>query len=557
MTVLPFPANIPPGINPYAYFARYLEAVFNPRPSNGFKARLIVLFVLTGVGIVLSLAYLSVLIIDHKRRNKSIWLFRLVRRPAGRYMVGNANFLFAIASLVVCGCLVGYIHNFWSVAILRANQDNAFFWRTLIWLPFGAHLWFGSWSSLQAGLLASQAASIPHLLPPIVANTLYIGGLLALAATALTLDIIVSFKWHHVWKLQRRLAIRSILLGGLRPNETAAEAQFILSGALARIDTELGQVVALYRGIGSVYSVASLVILLASGGGLALLFALRRQIRFNTDRSRLEIGGVGEEQPLERPDHSSSPAETPQSLTPRDLAKPEGVFELRAFTAHSSCPTLSNKPRHSPRRPTVHSIHIAQRVEQHSEYLGQDEDVEWEGSTARNLTSEPPISIRQDLARPTGNAPPERRSPQEMQLLALRKVHADVVVFLVAIAALACISLATGLWLAISPTSVYGRFDRIEAVYFVLTWMYLIAVDIALALLLINTLRHLPPARSGQGLHSGRAPDPLPPVLFLPAAADSEDDDERIRDRDRRPFDAFQDEEEGRQGAAAEEASIP
>ena len=49
MTVLPFPANIPPGINPYMYFARYLEAVFNPRPSNGFKARLIVLYVLTGV----------------------------------------------------------------------------------------------------------------------------------------------------------------------------------------------------------------------------------------------------------------------------------------------------------------------------------------------------------------------------------------------------------------------------------------------------------------------------------------------------------------------------
>lgn len=556
MTVLPFPTNIPPGINPYAYFARYLEAVFNPRPSDGFKARLIVLFVLTGVGICLSLAYLSVLIIDHKRRSKSIWLFRLVRRPAGRYLVGNANFLFAIASLIVCGCLVGYIYNFWSVAILRANQDNAFFWRTLIWLPFGAHLWFSSWSSLQAGLLASQAASIPHLLPPVVANTLYIGGLLALAATALTLDIIVSLKWRHAWKLQRRLAIRSILLGGLRPNDTAADAQFILSGALARIDAELRQVVALYRGIGSVYSVASLVILLASGGGLALLFALRRQIRFNTDRSRLEIGAVGEEQPLEeRPDHSSSPAETPQSLTPRDLAKPEGVFELRAFTAHSS-PVLANKQQNSPPRPTVHLIHIAQRVEQHSEYLGQDEDIEWEGSTARNLTSDPPVSIRRDLTRPAENAPPERRSPQEMQLLALRKVHADVVVFLVAIAALACISLATGLWLAISPTSVYGRFDRIEAVYFALTWMYLIAVDIALSLLLINTLRHLPPARSGQGPYDGRAPDPLPPVLFLPAAADSEDDDERIRDRDRRPFDTFQ-EEEGQQGAAAVQVPIP
>lgn len=59
-----------------------------------------------------------------------------------------------------------------------------------------------------------------------------------------TLDIIVSLKWRHAWKLQRRLAIRSILLGGLRPNDTAADAQFILSGALARIDAELRQVVA-------------------------------------------------------------------------------------------------------------------------------------------------------------------------------------------------------------------------------------------------------------------------------------------------------------------------
>lgn len=335
---------------------------------------------------------------------------------------------------------------------------------------------------------------------------------------------------------------------------------------------------------------------------------------FNTDRSRLEIGAVGEEQPLEeRPDHSSSPAETPQSLTPRDLAKPEGVFELRAFTAHSS-PVLANKQQNSPPRPTVHLIHIAQRVEQHSEYLGQDEDIEWEGSTARNLTSDPPVSIRRDLTRPAENAPPERRSPQEMQLLALRKVHADVVVVSFELGLHAEVSLPDSYrelacatvpgrdrrfslhlachgfvarhlthirlrtlrpvrsqgFLPFSLASHYLDSDsltlahpfytetarRIEAVYFALTWMYLIAVDIALSLLLINTLRHLPPARSGQGPYDGRAPDPLPPVLFLPAAADSEDDDERIRDRDRRPFDTFQ-EEEGQQGAAAVQVPIP
>ncbi|GAA5882344.1 hypothetical protein JCM3774_005077 [Rhodotorula dairenensis] len=526
MAVLPFPAAVPPGINPYTYFAHYLEAVFNPRPTYGFQARLIVLWCLTVCGIILSIAYLTAILVDCKRRKRSIWLWKLVRRPNGRYLVGNAHFLFAIMSLAVCGCLVGYVHNFWSVAIEGNHQGNAFFWRTLIWLPFGAHLWFNSWSSLQAGILASQAAAIPHYLPPIVANSLYIGGLLLLAASALTLDIIISFRWKSVWKMQRRLAIRSILLGALRPNETAAEAEYVLSGALGHINDKLEEIVQLMRGVGSIYSVASTIIIAANIGGLALLFALRRQIRFNSGRSKPDLAGFGEGQQLERADDDSSPNETPESGTPRDLAKPE-VFELRAFSSAELSPQLSTGTKSTP-QPMAHLVQVAQRVEQHSEYVGQDE---LSLELGPQLTT--PDPNRRVMARPSTMPAPERRSPQETQLLALRKVHADVVVFLVAIVTLAVVSLATGLWLAISPTSVYGRFDRIEAVYFALTWMYLVGVDFALCFLLYNTVRHLPPARCG------RAPDPLPPVFFLPTA--ESDDDSRIRNRDRRPFDTFQD----------------
>ncbi|GAA5990432.1 hypothetical protein JCM10908_007369 [Rhodotorula pacifica] len=540
MTVLPFPARIPPGINPYTYVAHYVEAVFNPPPTPGFKARLIVLYCLTGYGIVLSLLYLTALLIDHRRRNKSIWLWKLVRRPNGRYLVGNAHFLFAITSLIVCGCLIGYIHNFWSVVIWRQDQNNSFFWRTLICLPVAAHLWFSSWSSLQAGLLASQAASIPHLLPPIVANTVYVGGMVALGIGGLTLDIIISIYWSSVWKLQRRLVIRCLLLATLRPTETVQDAKYILSGGFSRIDRALAEIVAMYRGIGALYVIASVVILAANIVGLFLLFALRRQIRFNSDRFNPEIPGMGDSQPIQPADHSSTPMETPQSFTPRDIGKP-AVFELRQVPTHTQA--LSKKPTRDSMHglaPPVHFIHIAQRVEQHSEHIDGGEEDSGD-TTARDTVSNP---IRREMTRPSGMPAPERLSPQEVQLLALRKVHADVVVFLVAIVTLACVALATGLWLAITPTSIYGSFAKLEAVYFVLVWMYLIGVDIALTFLLSNTLRHLPPSRCGEGTDHG-APKPLPPALFLPQA---ESDDERIRNRDRTPFDALQEEDQAPRG---------
>lgn len=109
-------------------------------------------------------------------------------------------------------------------------------------------------------------------------------------------------------------------------------------------------------------------------------------------------------------------------MTPRDLAKPE-VFELRAFTSTELSPQLSRGTK-SPRQPMAHLVQVAQRVETHSEYLGQDESMLAVGP---ELTSPVPAPNRRVMARPSMPAP-ERRTPQETQLLALRKVHLDVVI---------------------------------------------------------------------------------------------------------------------------------
>lgn len=40
-----------------------------------------------------ALAYLTLTIIDYRRRGKSLWIYRLVKRPAGSYVVGNLSLL--------------------------------------------------------------------------------------------------------------------------------------------------------------------------------------------------------------------------------------------------------------------------------------------------------------------------------------------------------------------------------------------------------------------------------------------------------------------------------
>lgn len=45
----------------------------------------------------------------------------------------SSHLIFSLASFLVCTVLLGYLYNFYCVALLKTAQSNAFFWRTLIW----------------------------------------------------------------------------------------------------------------------------------------------------------------------------------------------------------------------------------------------------------------------------------------------------------------------------------------------------------------------------------------------------------------------------------------
>lgn len=97
----------------------------------------------------------------------------------------SQHFLFAIFSFVSCAVNIGYFASFHQVFIDNTHHDEAFYWRTLIWIVYGVHLWTTSSSNLQAGILASQSAARKYILSPLFMNTLYVGVFLGMLTSCL------------------------------------------------------------------------------------------------------------------------------------------------------------------------------------------------------------------------------------------------------------------------------------------------------------------------------------------------------------------------------------
>lgn len=80
---------------------------------------------------------------------------------------------------------------------------------------------------------------------------------------------------------------------------------------------------------------------------------------------------------------------------------------------------------------------------------------------------------------------------QAKQLLALKKIEADVFIFLTGIVVLCVVFLALALWLAIQPAQVYSSWAAIETAFFLIPWLYLVGVCACLTFLFINACTHL------------------------------------------------------------------
>ncbi|GAA5862020.1 hypothetical protein JCM3774_006143 [Rhodotorula dairenensis] len=265
--------------DPYLVYLRYLDTLFNPPLNVGFVPRVAVLWILTGYGIIISCVCLAVHIVECRRKNRRIWLWRLVRRSKGRYIVGNQYLLFAAMSLLTCGLSIGLTSSFFQVFVDRTHQRSAFFWRSIIWIPVGAHMWLSSYANLQASILTTQEAAGRDHLSPLVANGLYLSGFAGFFVSVLALDIVLSLAWRNTWDAQIALVKQLKDAAQSRPNATVAEILTWTRPLCRRVNARYDVVVTVARVDGALYAFCSLVVVLANIGGMALILTLRRQIR--------------------------------------------------------------------------------------------------------------------------------------------------------------------------------------------------------------------------------------------------------------------------------------
>ncbi|KAM0786784.1 hypothetical protein ACM66B_002218 [Microbotryomycetes sp. NB124-2] len=172
---------VAPGLNPYRVYIRALNDAMYRDPTPGLRARVIVLLSLNLLYVTLAILYIGLLVIESRKHaqaglaTRRFWLFRMVNRSSGRYIVSNQRALCSIMSIIVGACAIAYLTDFYSVYVDRGSQSNTSAWRAYIFLPLFAHGWIISWGGLQALILTTDHRKGP-LMTARTANTLFVGG---------------------------------------------------------------------------------------------------------------------------------------------------------------------------------------------------------------------------------------------------------------------------------------------------------------------------------------------------------------------------------------------
>ncbi|GAA5985091.1 hypothetical protein JCM10908_002520 [Rhodotorula pacifica] len=467
---------VPAGANPYLAWSLYLQARWRAVPSAGFRGRLIVLWILAAYGIVAAALYSLALCFECRRRGNSFWLWRFVRRPNGRYVVGNQRTLFALFSAISCGVYIAYFSSFYTIYINNGTgSGGAMFWRMVSWLPSGLHLYISSWANLQAAIISSQVVAGRQLLGPIPLNTVYIAGAVVGVVAVITLSLVGMIYWTQFWTAIKALGAALFAYAIQYPEDSADAATERIALLLAAVNRSLGPFTSIARAQTSTCAAGALLVIAINFGGFALLLTLHRQIKCVLSAAF---------------SHSRAPVNPLTPLSPANRFNLiEEITESQPFIEPSS--RIEPEPTHPPRWPRgcfpwSKKRHPARQSSPTSEDYSSRSASTGTRITKRKLPTRTLERIARDMS-PTNSM----NRQKAMRLLELHKTERDVLALLLVIVFIASLYGATELWFAIDPFSAGQNWQRLEIAYFLVPWTYLCTVDGVLTFLLINTLRHL------------------------------------------------------------------
>ncbi|GAA5904081.1 hypothetical protein JCM8208_003439 [Rhodotorula glutinis] len=340
----------PEGANPFAHYEEALAASLKRQANTGFKVRQSVLCALLGYTIIVAAINVFVVVRDGRRRGKKLFLWRLLARERGRYIVGNRQVLEPLLTFLVTPFLMAHIANEWVTTFGTGYSDSTGPLRLVPWMLLFIQIWLVSWASLQSYIItASDTTRFVRAMSPRVTNGLFLG---LGAAMFIMLIVGTCFGIRAGVYLGNALNATKVAL------DRAAEAWPDVSPTAVaqiehdwdKVDEARNQTNEASLVVMTAFVVSPFLTALINVGGIALLVIVHRQIAEN-HRTFTRGGQITQFAPdtaapdtVEEDEHVDAAGEKPTSSSPPPVRPPLPNRTSTGTVTHGIASSVETQP---------------------------------------------------------------------------------------------------------------------------------------------------------------------------------------------------------------------
>ncbi|KAM0745898.1 hypothetical protein T439DRAFT_330261 [Meredithblackwellia eburnea MCA 4105] len=452
--------TVPAGANAWTVYIEALSSGFYNHPSAGFAARMYVLWAVLIYCAIASVAYTSLLIVDHKRKGRKWWLWKTVKRPSGSYIALNQHALCSFGCIISSCLLWGYVYSEYDLLVNKVSPNTSLIFRIWIWIPVWFQGYLISMASLQAYIITSEGVSegVSIMSAP-VANGIFLGVGGALLVEMIVCCTLCTIRWRKFFHSYETL------LTFMQAAEKEWTGAFDLAtvakvGPLyADLTKNYAPFVITQRAVTCSYVVAPASLVLLNLGAIRLIITLRRQIAYN----------------LSRRGQAST-----NGFTPMTNSQATGKLSVGS-SAIPNTPTSPNMsyPPSSPKIDFDPSESKNSAVSDATNNTG----FTWAPTSSGHTGLLSPFKPRK---KPSGN-----QSEREKVLYSLQRAEAELVIVCTATIFLCLFFTGISIWTVIAALSIVIAWVPLEMTVFSVPWAWGAVIAVTLTLLCQHVLRSL------------------------------------------------------------------
>jgi len=272
--------------NPYDDYVRQLDDSIYVGAPAAFEHRLWALFGLCIYALTTSVILIIIALLEASYRHgrRTLWLFKLVRRDNGRFIIGNASLLWPATVCAEFAVFLPYLLAMKSIYVDRSDPASAYYWRCLTTLPILFSGMLSTWISLQASLLAGDNAVLSRLFRSArIANVAFVACMVLSVVPVAVYATWYGSQFVALWALAKEIREQFVRYG----QQWSGTFDPAAYGVVAQVQALSEDVQHLQRAapaLGVILLIIALVIFFLNLAALSMALLIRKQIRFNLER---------------------------------------------------------------------------------------------------------------------------------------------------------------------------------------------------------------------------------------------------------------------------------